>query len=56
MHITLRIEELRHPDFFPQNSRYLCHFLLRPSLALAIGWLAHQFQHQSCSTLQVLDD
>src|SRR6266496_5047946 len=27
-HITLRIEELRHPDFFPQNSCYLCHFLI----------------------------
>src|SRR5690348_12766652 len=33
MHIALRIEELRHADLFPQNSCYLCHFLLRPSLA-----------------------
>src|SRR6185437_14836338 len=37
-HIALRIEELRHPDFLSQNSCYLCHFLLRPSLASAIGW------------------
>src|SRR5205814_8435590 len=25
-HFALRIEKLRHPDFFPQNSCYLCHF------------------------------
>src|SRR5438309_2631400 len=27
--LALRVKQLRHPDFFPQNSRYLCHFLLR---------------------------
>src|SRR5215510_14095891 len=37
-HLTVRVEELRHADFFPQNSCYLCHFLLHPSLAFAIGW------------------
>src|SRR5438067_2517261 len=42
-HFALRIEQLRHPDFFAQNSCYLCHFLLffqNPSLAIAIGWVA----------------
>src|SRR5713101_934344 len=38
MHVSLRIEELRHPDFFPQNPCYLRHFPLRPSLALSY-WL-----------------
>src|SRR5437667_2190211 len=27
MHLAPRIEELCHPDFFSQNSCYLCHFL-----------------------------
>src|SRR5437763_9593201 len=33
MHITLVIEELRHPDFLSQTSRYFRHFLLHPSMA-----------------------
>src|SRR5437660_6008347 len=41
-HIALRVEQLRHADFFPQNSCYFCHLLFysfqHPSLARAIGW------------------
>jgi hypothetical protein len=30
MHITLIVEELRHSDFFAQNSGYFCHFNSSP--------------------------
>ena len=36
MHVALVVEELRHADFFAQNSGYFCHFILLRELSAKI--------------------